>query len=304
MKFDLAAFKNLKSLQIDGISVNNITHMGPIRQTLNQLAWYNTECKQINEFLLCDCIHKTDTRLDQVWSELETINLSSNKLTDIDSSIKLAPKLKSLMLDNNHITAIRNLSTMTFLQSLSLCENFISECPDCHLELGGNLVQLNLSQNQIRSLKGFRKMYSLVKLDLSCNAVDSIDEVDWVAELPSLEEIVLTGNPIAGTVDYRSRVLARFGSERCHDIYLDNEKANAQEIDTALVLAAFKQSQTFSTELLQQSLTSISSGSCNSTGHKRNNIANGEVDHSADGDCSVEEAVDSSGLIPKDNIPS
>lgn len=247
-----------------GISVNNIINTGTIRHSLTQLTWHHTEAAHINEFLLCDCIHKEDAREGKIWNLLDSINLSGNQIVDIDGSIKLAPNLKTLMLDQNQIKIISNLVTLPYLQSLSLCENLIEECLDCHLELGGNLVQLNLSQNRIASLRGFRKMFSLVKLDVSCNSIESIDEVDHVASLPCLEELVLTGNPIAGSVDYRSRVLARFG-DRCNDIYLDNEKGSAQEIDTALVLAALRQSETFSPLLLQQSFSSTSSGSGLST---------------------------------------
>lgn len=39
--------------------------------------------------------------------------------------------------------------------------------------------------------------------------------------------------------DYRARVLSRFG-ERLQEIYLDNEKGNQTEYDTALVLAALR----------------------------------------------------------------
>lgn len=246
------AFKNLKTLQIYGLSVNNITNTGTIRQTISQLAWHNTDAKRINEFLLCDCVHRTDTHNDdKTWLHMENVNLADNELDEIDASIKLATNLKTLVLDQNQIKTIENLSCLPYLQTLSLCENQIAVCNDLHLELGGNLMHLNLSQNHLTSLKGFRKLFTLVKLDISCNLIEAIDEVDYVAALPCLEELILTGNPIAGAVDYRSRVLARF-YDRCNDIYLDNEKGNAQEIDTALVLAALRQSETFS-PLLKQS---------------------------------------------------
>lgn len=245
MKFDLVAFKNLKTLQIFGLDVDNVTDMGTLRQTIQQLAWHNTTSKGINEFLLCDCIHKSDAHDDKTWPNLDNINLSENEICAIDKSIRLAPELKTLLLDRNKIRKIENLSHLPYLQTLSLCENQITSCIDLHLELGGSLMYLNLSQNMLTSLKGFRKLFTLVKLDVSCNAIESIDEVDHIGNLPSLEEIILTGNPIAGTVDYRSRVLARF-NDRINDIYLDNEKGSAQEIDTALALSALRQSETLS----------------------------------------------------------
>lgn len=39
--------------------------------------------------------------------------------------------------------------------------------------------------------------------------------------------------------DYRARVLSRFG-DRLQEIYLDNEKGNQTEYDTALVLSALR----------------------------------------------------------------
>lgn len=255
LKFDLVAFKTLKTLQVFGLEVENITNMGTLRQTIQQLAWHNTSSTRINEFLLCDCVHKEDASDDNIWPNLSDLNLSDNKLTVIDSSIKLAPHLKTLVLDQNQIKTIENLSSLPYLQTLSLCENQISQCIDLHLQLGGNLMHLNLSQNNLRSLEGFRKLFTLIKLDVSCNAIDQIDEVDFIANLPCLEELILTGNPIAGTVDYRSRVLARF-NDRINDIYLDNEKGNAHEIDTALALSALRQSETLSA-LMKQSQISL-----------------------------------------------
>lgn len=239
--------------------------VGALRQSISHFSVHSTSTTQLNQILLCDCIHKTDI-IDptKCWKELKTVNFSSNCIQTIDSSIKLLPKLKTLILDRNHIATISNLNHLPYLSSLSLCENFITECLDCHLELG-NLKTLKLSQNRLTSLIGFRKMYSLVTLDVSCNLIADIDEVDHLAGLPCLEELILTGNPVAGIVgkfhlqiimlstfllvcfvmagkDYRQRVLSRFG-DRCTELYLDNEKAEGTEIDMALVLAALRQSE-------------------------------------------------------------
>lgn len=250
----MVAFKSLKNLQIYGINVDNVTNMGTLRQTMQQLSWHNTAATAISEFLLCDCVHKSDVHEDKIWPNLEIVNLSDNKLQRIDESIRLAPNLRTLALDQNQLGKIENLRDLPYLQTLSLCDNQIAVCTDLHLELGGNLMHLNVSQNRLTSLVGFRKLFTLVKLDVSCNAVDAVDEVDCVAGLPCLEELILTGNPLAGSVDYRPRVLARF-DDRINEIYLDNERGSAPEIDTALVLSALRQSEALSARMKQAKLS-------------------------------------------------
>jgi hypothetical protein len=76
-------------------------------------------------------------------------------------------------------------------------------------------------------------------LDLSWNDIEEINEIDEVAQLPVLEVLGLNGNPLARAVDYRPRVMSRFG-ERCNEILLDNERCSPTEIDKALVLAALR----------------------------------------------------------------
>lgn len=184
----------------------------------------------------------------QIWKSIVEANFTSNSIKSFDASINLLPNIKKLILDRNIIESISNLNKLSNLYSLSLSENRIIECIDWHLEFG-NLIELNLSQNQIRSLQGFHKLYSLVNLDVSCNLIDNINEVDHLSELPCIENLRLTGNPVAGSVDYRPRVLSRF-SNRLSEIILDNEKGNQQELDTALVLSALRTSQKYQTQNL------------------------------------------------------
>uniref|UniRef100_A0A6B2EBX2 Putative nischarin modulator of integrin alpha5 subunit action n=1 Tax=Phlebotomus kandelakii TaxID=1109342 RepID=A0A6B2EBX2_9DIPT len=239
LKFDLVAFKTLQQLHLLGVSPANISNVA-IRDTLRTLRVTLTDTRKFTDILLCDDIHKTTNDPEKVWRSVEMVNFACNKLTSIDESIKLLPKIETLILDRNELTCVQNLN-MPCLRSLSLGQNKISSCPDWHLELG-NLVNLYLPQNFIQSLAGFRRMFSLVILDVSCNQISDINEVDHLSNLPCLEDINLTGNPVAGIVDYRSKVLSRF-VERIAEMCLDNEKASQKEVDTALVLAALKISQ-------------------------------------------------------------
>ncbi|XP_067626386.1 nischarin isoform X2 [Eurosta solidaginis] len=175
------------------------------------------------------------------WSNLAYLDLTGNLLTQIDASVRTAPQLQTLVLDQNRIRSIQNLAELSQLQTLSLSVNLIAECIDWHLELG-NLVTLNLAQNRLKKLRGLRKLLSLVNLDLSCNLVEDLEEVDNVTRLPILETLRLTGNPLAGSVDYRARVLSRF-HERAPEISLDNERGTQKELDTALVLSALHTSK-------------------------------------------------------------
>lgn len=199
LQFDLIAFRGLKKLMLDGVSPENITDISSARESLTHFTINKTTITQINQVLLCDCIHKDQLDHTRNWSSLTHLDLSDNALRGIDASIALLPKLQTLLLDRNRILSIAYLNQLPCLSRLELSQNQIGECVDCHLELG-NIRTLNLSQNRLRALYGFRKMYSLVALNVANNQVVEVTEVDHVAALPCLEELVLNGNPLATVV--------------------------------------------------------------------------------------------------------
>lgn len=166
------------------------------------------------------------------------MNLSTNNITDIDKSIKLLPKLQKLVLNNNKISEINNLSSLPHLSHLNLSENMFTSCQDWHSKIG-KIIYINLAQNKISSLSGFSKLYSLENLDVSCNQISDIEEVQNICKLPCLENLRLTANPVASVVDYRVKVIEQF-NVRMGDIFLDNEKASEKELDTARVLQALR----------------------------------------------------------------
>ncbi|KAH8290684.1 hypothetical protein KR054_004875 [Drosophila jambulina] len=266
LNFNLNAFRNLKTLRFSALSTENIADIELLKPTLQTICVHNTTIQNINQVLLCDNLHKhcdvpsllpetiaaasssasasnggSAVVTADAWQELTELDLTGNLLTQIDGSVRTAPKLRRLVLEQNRIRTVQNLAELPHLQMLSLSGNLIAECVDWHLTMG-NLVTLKLAQNKLKTLGGLRKLLSLVNLDLSSNQIEDLDEVDYVANLPLLETLRLTGNPLAGSVDYRARVLARF-HERAAEISLDNEPGNQQELDTALVLSALLQSK-------------------------------------------------------------
>lgn len=244
LKFDLTAFRNLKTLKLFGISSECLIDATHLRELLESFHVQKSKITDIKQVLLCDSpVHKTmdsNNEVDQskVWQKVKYANFSDNQISIIDKSINLMPKVTELILDSNNIEKILHFRSLPLLSTLSLESNRLSDCLNLHTQLG-QVTTLNVAQNQIRSLRGFQKLYSLVNLDISCNLIDTVDEVEHIGSLPCLENIRLTGNPVAGTVDYRSRVLARFG-DRLQEIYLDNEKGSGSELDTAFALAALR----------------------------------------------------------------
>lgn len=204
----------------------------------------------MSDILLCDDVHKLyrpQNLATKSFKGLRKVHFCNANLERIDDSVALIPSTETLALNGNAIESIENLQTLTNLMNLSLRRNKIARCIDWHIKLG-NIVSLNLAQNQIESLLGFRKLFCLVKLDLSQNLIVDMNEVDHLSKLPNLESLCLAGNPVSGDVDYRVRVLSRF-KEKIAEFWLDKERAGQREIDTASILASIRQSKEITTDL-------------------------------------------------------
>jgi nischarin len=174
------------------------------------------------------------------WNNVKIANFASNDIWTIDGAIKLIPNVQELNLSENRLS-MANLSSLPNLRILNLSENLVETLQDWHTLLG-NVEVLNLSSNKIKSLEGLNRLISLRRLDLSFNEIADIDQSEFIANLPVLENISLIGNPLIVEVDYRAKVLARFG-DRCAEIVLDNEKCTVSEIDKAMIFAALRKTK-------------------------------------------------------------
>lgn len=166
------------------------------------------------------------------------MDLSNNSITEVDDAIKLVPNIEVLILNQNKISNIGDLSFLTKLTNLYISNNLLNSCDNLHLKLG-NIKLINFSQNSITSLQGFEKLYSLESLDLSCNKICDVTELKYIGKLPCLENLIMTANPVATIVDYRIKVLEHFG-DRAKDISLDIEKPTQPEVDKVQVLRALR----------------------------------------------------------------
>lgn len=238
--FELSAFKTLQTLNIIGFPVSNIFSIGTLRTTVNSLNVHHAELEGITQILLCDDLHKNViyTGDSHSWKKIVEANFSHNQIETIDEGVKLMPNIEHLTLNYNRIGALSNLTSLPHLSHLNLSANRFIEAIDFHMKLG-NIRYIDLSLNSISSLQGFSKLYSLEGLDLTANQVSDLSEINHLSSLPCLENLILTGNPVAIVVDYRVRALELFGTKAA-EICLDNEKPSQKELDTVAVLQAIR----------------------------------------------------------------
>ncbi|XP_033216816.1 nischarin-like [Belonocnema kinseyi] len=241
LSIELSNFKSVESLTIDSYPLEKIYNMGNLRDTVKFLNVHRTKLRNIVELAMCEEVHKhIDNANDShVWLKVTRLDLSDNCIETIDEAIKLMPHIEILTLNNNRLQEIANVTLLPRLSQLSLASNSFKSLPDdLHTKLG-QIVHLDLSQNSLKSLASFAKLYCLEELDVSCNRIANIEEVKYIGNLPCLENLRLTGNPVSTIVDYRVKVLEPFG-KRAADICLDNERPNQKELDTVSVLQALR----------------------------------------------------------------
>jgi len=242
LTFDFLAFKALTKLRLHQIKLDSghLTSLGILRSTLTELTVHDSGVLHVHHVLLCDA-SLTDLNLASkafVWNSLTLLDLSSNKLEGLDRSIRLAPGLQTLILTNNSINNLDQLTGLPRLRHLSLSNNKISIDQDLHVKLGC-VTHIDLSHNKISSLQHFIKLYSLQELNISHNKVKELEEVYTVCKLPCLENLDLSNNKVNQQVDYRLKILEAFGT-RSREVKLDGERATKSELDKVSVLMALR----------------------------------------------------------------
>ena len=232
-----------------GIVPQNVTKCDPARSTVETFTVNYTHVQNIQQILLPELIHDGSvTKIDasslegNAWVKIKEVHFGNNKIWTIDNSMCLIPNVEEVHLNDNRLRTVANLSSLYHLNHLNLSGNIIDSLKDWHMQLG-NIEILNLSSNKLKSLEGLSRLRSLRSVDLSWNQIEDFDEINEIAALPVIESVGLNGNNISREVDFRVKVLTRFG-ERCGEIFLDNERCSQNEIDKAMVLHALRMTKT------------------------------------------------------------
>lgn len=113
----------------------------------------------------------------------------------MDAALGTLRNCERLALSTNNIDRISNLAGMSRLKILSLGRNLIKKIEKLE-EVSATLEELWISYNQISSLDGISVCTNLTTLYISNNAIKSWSELDKLAGLANLRDVLFVGNPI------------------------------------------------------------------------------------------------------------
>ncbi|WP_155826379.1 LIC_11051 family fibronectin-binding protein [Leptospira alstonii] len=203
---DIGLFENLKSFTINDckniISLKSLAELKNIQTVFIKGA----KLSEFPEFLLdissLRSLHFTDNGFfaekktsPSNSSQLESLCLNGNSLTEIPEFVFQLSKLKKLLVMNNQLTEFPDrLADLKILKDLNLSDNRIAKISNLNREFT-SLKELGLFENQLTSLNGVRNFPNLEQLLLWGNELETIPTE--IAELKKLTRIALDRNRIS-----------------------------------------------------------------------------------------------------------
>ncbi|XP_072137066.1 nischarin isoform X1 [Mobula birostris] len=252
LKFDLSIFKSVHQIEISNCDAEQIIGLPSLKHSLATMT-VSFSTASMKDILVPEASEFEQWEVEGMasecpvaaiiprWNMLTTLDMSHNRISNIDESVRLIPRVEFLDLSYNEITVMENLQHLYNLIHLDLSFNKLTLLQGVHTKLG-NIKTLNLTGNQLESLSGLNKLYSLVNLDLGDNKISQIEEIKSIGSLPCLEKVFLNNNPLSIIPDYRTKVLAQFG-DRASEVCLDNTVTTGKELDTVEVLKAIQKAR-------------------------------------------------------------
>ncbi|XP_014216019.1 dynein light chain 1, axonemal-like [Copidosoma floridanum] len=160
-----------------------------------------------------DAVRRWEEENSQEASSALEVSLifQSPPIERMDNSLAVLSSCERLSLSTNMIEKIAGVSSLKKLRVLSVSRNQIKGFSGLET-LGDSLEELWISYNAIEKLKGVTALRSLKVLYMSNNLVREWNEFARLQEMPSLQDLGFTGNPITDgleTEQWRTEVARR-----------------------------------------------------------------------------------------------
>ena len=215
-----------------------------LKQECRRLELYSTP--EINDKLYLQ--YKGWSKVENMdeYTGLRCLWLEGNGLRRIEG-LDHQPEMRTLYLHENCIEVIENLEGMPLINTLNLSKNAVKKVENIgHLT---GLKTIGLAHNLLVSredLDGLAECPSLQALDLQQNRIDDPDILEVFKQLPDIRIIYLMGNPVTKKIKhYRKTLIAALPSLK----YLDerpvfpDDRLRAEAFAAALATDGLKAAQ-------------------------------------------------------------
>jgi Leucine-rich repeat (LRR) protein len=130
------------------------------------------------------------------WQHLKHLSLADNNITTLDNApLHYLQNLEHLDLSSNLLIDIpSSLTSLYNLRSLNLANNMISSVTGVNTILG-NVQELDLRGNRLTLLAGLERLWSLERLDIRNNRIEETAEIGRLGSLPTIKEVWVEANP-------------------------------------------------------------------------------------------------------------
>ncbi|CAK7349562.1 unnamed protein product [Dovyalis caffra] len=218
----LVPFGRLRVLELRGCDLSTSAAKGllELRHTLEKIVCHNSTDALRHVF----ASRIVEIKDSPQWNRLSFVSCACNRLVLMDESLLLLPVVETLDLSRNKFAKVDNLRKCTKLKHLDLGFNHLrSIAPFC--EVSCHIVKLVLRNNALTTLHGLENLKSLEALDVSYNIISNFSELEFLNDLPGLQNLWLEGNPLCGARWYRPQVFSYF-------VHPDAVKLDDREIST------------------------------------------------------------------------
>lgn len=150
-----------------------------------------SEAKKFTGTLNCNGYGIVDADIIEYFDSVDVINLTRNSIVSI-SAFPNNSVLTRILLDDNQLSTLPDLSALTNLRTLQVKRNQLNALPD--LSNNKLLLQLYVESNELTELPTLDSLTRLGAINVSKNQLTSLPRLDSVT---SLTELVLSNNEVS-----------------------------------------------------------------------------------------------------------
>ncbi|XP_019853590.1 PREDICTED: nischarin-like isoform X2 [Amphimedon queenslandica] len=251
MAFEITPFRSLTILKVDCVPLSQVSGLVRVQQQLEKVS-VQRSLNTLRE-LLIDSVEERRTQppeakgsltdswrliatakfttnrvVIQPWLRLTYLNISYNKLTQIDDSLQVLPVLKELNISHNLLSCLElQYLCLPTLSTLDISFNHICSVTSNKMVLE-NIKELNMSHNMIADLSHLSSFISLTSLNISSNSLSNCEHFHHLTQLKKLTTLTIKNNPVMMNNASRLILLACF-MHKLRMVTIDGSEATVKE---------------------------------------------------------------------------